>query len=106
MKRRLARLLRAIGLIIAVPIVVFLALVLFFKAGRSADFRSQDRRLELLSAAEYAEDPTLSPSPESILMATRNLSDRVNPTQSALLLPFNRLSVIGSHNSYHRQADP
>ncbi len=106
MKRVMVIVLKALGAVVGLALAFLLGSIVFFRLGRAADFRDQARRLELLSSPAYVEEPSPVPSPETVLMATRNVSDRVHPAQELLFLPLTRLSVIATHNSYHRQPDP
>jgi hypothetical protein len=74
--------------ILAAAVVVFVAgSIVFFILGRHADVKAQERRVTALEPGA---------APPVALVEDRAVADGT---------PFDRMRVIATHNSYHRQAD-
>jgi hypothetical protein len=81
------RIAAGLGILVGVVVVFVAGSILFFILGRGADVRAQARRV-----ADLAQNG----SPPGALPEDRSVSDST---------AFDRLRVIATHNSYHRQAD-
>ncbi len=85
----LRSILLAFGIIVGAVVLFFAGSILFFIAGRRADFADQSRRVEAMAR------DTGAPADASLA------SDLALPDD----LPLNRLRMIATHNSYRKKAD-